>query len=119
MTEPGEQAEALVEECGIFAPGELDVEALALMHGMRVQRAELDGCAATLVGYGDRAVATIRPAPGRGSRPLLIPMPFDGYIKVCRLARHLTPAPRRKVHLIRISTIGEALPWQVWKDPTP
>ncbi len=66
MTEPGELAEALVEESGISAPGELDVEALALMHGMRVQRAELDGCAATLVGYGDRAIATIRPAPAAG-----------------------------------------------------
>lgn len=66
MTEPGELAEALVDECGISAPEELDVEALALMHGMRVQRAELDGCAATLVGFGDRAIATIRPTPSSG-----------------------------------------------------
>lgn len=66
MTEPGELAETLVDECGISTPEELDVEALALMHGMRVRRAELDGCAATLVGFGGRAIATIRPTPSPG-----------------------------------------------------
>ncbi|MEM5299097.1 ImmA/IrrE family metallo-endopeptidase [Burkholderia sp. JPY481] len=59
---PGERAESLIEEFGITSPDELDVEAFAYDAGLEVVFDELEGCEATLVGYGNRAIATIRPS---------------------------------------------------------
>ncbi len=66
MMSVGERAEALVYELGITAPKELDVEAIAFDSGMEVLYEHLTGCEASLVGYRDRAVATIKPSGVRG-----------------------------------------------------
>ncbi|WP_186161974.1 ImmA/IrrE family metallo-endopeptidase [Burkholderia gladioli] len=63
---PGQRAEALVLEFGISSPSELDVEAIACDAGMDVRYEQLDGCAATLVGVKNQAIATIRPSGNRG-----------------------------------------------------
>lgn len=66
MSSVGERAEALVSELGIAEPKELDVEAIAFDSGMEVIYEYLTGCEATLVGYRDRAVATVKPSGVRG-----------------------------------------------------
>lgn len=58
---PGERAELLIDELGISEPADLDVEAIAYDSGVAVTYADLQGCDATLVGLGERAIATIRP----------------------------------------------------------
>ena len=64
---PGDLAESLIEDLGISDPKDLDVEAISMDAGMMVRYRKLDGCAATLVGVRDRAIATISPSdsPGR------------------------------------------------------
>lgn len=63
---PGEHAEALIAQFGISDPKDLDVEAIALDVGVRVEYEHLSGCDATLVGFADRAIATIKPSSVRG-----------------------------------------------------
>jgi hypothetical protein len=63
---PGESAEARIADLGISDPRDLDVEAISLDAGMEVIYQPLNGCEATLVGFVDRAVATIRPSRIRG-----------------------------------------------------
>ena len=63
---PGQRAEARIAELGIRDPGDLDVEAIAFDAGVSVRYAPLVGCEATLVGFGARAIATIRNSPVRG-----------------------------------------------------
>ena len=63
---PGERAEAVVESLGISSVEELDVEAIAYDAGVEVIYEPLSGCEATLVGVGDRAIATIKPSEYRG-----------------------------------------------------
>ncbi len=63
---PGAQAEALIAELGISEPADLDVEAIAFDAGVEVHYASLTGCEATLVGFNDRAVATINRSGSRG-----------------------------------------------------
>lgn len=63
---PGQRAEALIREFGISSPSELDVEAIACDAGMEVRYEPLDGCAATLVGVKNQAIATVRPSGNRG-----------------------------------------------------
>lgn len=63
---PGQLAEARIAELGITDPGDIDVEAIAFDAQMIVEYEDLDGCEATLVGVGDRAIATIRPSGIRG-----------------------------------------------------
>jgi len=59
---PGEQAEKLVADFGITSPEDLDVEAFAFDARLEVEYQELQGCEATLVGYENRAIATVRPS---------------------------------------------------------
>ncbi|RQU74847.1 ImmA/IrrE family metallo-endopeptidase [Burkholderia cenocepacia] len=59
---PGERAENLIEEFGITSPDELDVRAFAYDAGLEVEFDDLEGCEATLVGVGNRGIATIRPS---------------------------------------------------------
>lgn len=66
MMTPGQQAEARLRELGIRDPKDLDVEAIAADADMRVVYAPLSGCEATLVGVGQRAIATIRQSNIRG-----------------------------------------------------
>lgn len=66
MSQPGARAEALVEELGITSPEELDVEAIAYDSSVEVIYKAMTGCEATLVGYRDRAIATINPSIVRG-----------------------------------------------------
>jgi hypothetical protein len=63
---PGQRADARILELGIRDPQDIDLEAIALDAGMRVEYAPLNGCEATLVGFGSRAIATIRPSGVRG-----------------------------------------------------
>lgn len=63
---PGEQAELVISELGISEPRDLDVEAIAFDAGMRVTYRAMQGCEASLVGFGGRAIATISPSPHRG-----------------------------------------------------
>lgn len=66
MTPEGIKAEALIFELGISAPGEIDVEAIAMDSGVEVQYRSMVGCEASLVGFGNRAIATINPSGVRG-----------------------------------------------------
>jgi hypothetical protein len=63
---PGQRAEARIAELGIRDPKDLDVEAIAADAGVSVRYESLAGCEATLVGFGQRAIATIRRSPVRG-----------------------------------------------------
>jgi hypothetical protein len=63
---PGQRAEARINELGIRDTKDLDLEAIAFDAGVTVRFAELTGCEATLVGFENRAIATIRPSPYRG-----------------------------------------------------
>lgn len=63
---PGERAEARIADLGINDPRDLDVEAIAADAQMTVEYEDLEGCEATLVGVGHRAIATIKPSPVRG-----------------------------------------------------
>ena len=66
MTRVGKLAELLITDLGISCPSDLDVEAIAYDSGVSVIYEALTGCEATLVGYGDRAIATINPSGNRG-----------------------------------------------------
>ncbi|MEZ2739710.1 ImmA/IrrE family metallo-endopeptidase [Comamonas jiangduensis] len=62
----GERAEALIAELGISSPSELDIEAIAFDSQVEVVYEKMSGCEATLVGFRDRAIATINPSGVRG-----------------------------------------------------
>ena len=67
MTSPaGQRAEALIADLGISSPEELDVEAIAYDSQVQVVYEAMTGCEASLVGYRDRAIATINPSGVRG-----------------------------------------------------
>lgn len=59
-------AEARINSFGISDPRHIDIEAIAYDAGVTVEYEDLSGCAATLIGYGDRAIATIKPSSVRG-----------------------------------------------------
>jgi hypothetical protein len=63
---PGQRADARILELGIRDPQDLDLEAIALDAGVRIEYAPLNGCEATLVGFGSKAIATIKPSGVRG-----------------------------------------------------
>lgn len=63
---PGQRAEQLVEEMSITSAADLDVEAIAFDQGIEIRYERLNGCEATLVGYGAKAIATIRRSTSRG-----------------------------------------------------
>ncbi|MFM1989463.1 MAG: hypothetical protein RJA99_2420 [Pseudomonadota bacterium] len=63
---PGQQAEALVAEYAISDPRDLDVEAIAFDVNVDVVYGPLKGCEASLVGFDNRAIATIRRSGSRG-----------------------------------------------------
>lgn len=66
MTPAGRCAEAIVASLGIARAADLDVEALAFDSGLEVVYDRLRGCEATLVGFGDRAMATVNRSSVRG-----------------------------------------------------
>jgi hypothetical protein len=53
-------AEALIAELGINSPKNLDIDAIAYDAGVEVHYLTLNGCEATLVGVGRRAIATVK-----------------------------------------------------------
>lgn len=59
-------AESRILELGLTDPRDIDVEAIAFESGVEVRYEPLSGCEASLVGYGNRAIATVR--PGRRTR---------------------------------------------------
>jgi Zn-dependent peptidase ImmA (M78 family) len=63
---PAQAAEAIIEDLGITQIAELDVEAIAYDAGVEIFYEPMTGCEATLVGVGNRAIATINPSPYRG-----------------------------------------------------
>jgi hypothetical protein len=60
-------AESILDGFSIRDPKDIDVEAISIDSGMQVRFRHLEGCAATLVGVGNRAIATVSPSasPGR------------------------------------------------------
>lgn len=66
MTTSGTRAEALVAELGITTPEDLDVDAIAFDSSVEVVYEAMTGCEASLVGFRDRAIATINPSDVRG-----------------------------------------------------
>ena len=54
------KAENRLIDLGIYEPEDIDLEAIAWDEGVRVQYSDLVGCEARLVGYNNRAIATIR-----------------------------------------------------------
>lgn len=66
MTAAGSKAEALISELGISSANELDVDAIAMATGVEVRYEAMNGCEASLVGFRDRAIATINPSGVRG-----------------------------------------------------
>jgi hypothetical protein len=52
-------AEILLQEFGVDAPNEIDLEAIALALGVEVNRAPLSGHEARIVGVGDRAIVWV------------------------------------------------------------
>jgi hypothetical protein len=63
---PGELAESIIDGFAIQDPRDIDVEAISIDAGMQVRYRALDGCSATLLGVGDRAIATISPSGNQG-----------------------------------------------------
>lgn len=63
---PAELAQARILDLGITRPQDIDVEIIAMDAQMRVEYEHLDGCEAMLMGFGNRAVATIKPSNSRG-----------------------------------------------------
>ena len=63
---PGQRAEARIAELGITEPRDLDVDLIAMDAGMEVVYENLQGCEATLVGVGNKAIATVRRSTVRG-----------------------------------------------------
>ena len=63
---PGVLAESLIKELGIAEPADLDVVAIAADAGVEVQFEDLSGCEATLAGFKNKAIATVRPSSARG-----------------------------------------------------
>lgn len=63
---PAQCAENLIDELGITSPEDIDVEAIAFDSGIDVRYQMLDGCEATLVGFGSKAIATVSPSSSRG-----------------------------------------------------
>lgn len=62
-------AERILQDLGVSAPEEIDLEAIAWTMGARVKYRQLDGCEARIVGYRDRAIISIDPrAPRRRRR---------------------------------------------------
>lgn len=66
MTTVGLKAEGLISELGISEANELDVDAIAMAIGIEVRYELLSGCEASLVGFEDKAIATINPSGVRG-----------------------------------------------------
>lgn len=63
---PGELAESIIDGFAIRDPRDIDVEAISIDAGMQVRFRNLDGCAATLLGIGGCAIATISPSGNSG-----------------------------------------------------
>lgn len=63
---PAQRAESLIAELGIASAHDIDVEAIAFDRGIDVLYEALDGCEATLVGFGSNAIATVSPSSSRG-----------------------------------------------------
>lgn len=59
-------AESIIDGFGIRDPKDIDVEAISIDAGMQIKFRKLNGCAATLLGINDRAIATISPSGNEG-----------------------------------------------------
>ena len=77
---PGETAEALIAQFCITDPTDLDLEAIAFDAGLQVEYRELEGCEATLVGFADKAIATIKLSGGRGRQRFSIGHEFGHWM---------------------------------------
>ena len=61
-------AEQLLHELGVSEPREIHLEAIAWHVGVRVKYEPLESCEARILGYGNRAIATIDPHRGNRRR---------------------------------------------------
>jgi hypothetical protein len=62
------RAEDLLLELGVDRPEEIDIEAIACHCGCKVRYRHLDGCAARLVGAGERAIISVDEDSGSARR---------------------------------------------------
>ena len=62
------RASDLLLELGVERPEEIDIEAIACYFGCKVRYRHLDGCAARLIGAGDRAIISVDENSGPGRR---------------------------------------------------
>lgn len=53
-------SEQLLQSLGVTSPAEIDVEAIAWETGAIVKNGPLESCEARIIGYGDRAIITVR-----------------------------------------------------------
>jgi hypothetical protein len=58
-------ADALLKELGVSEPKEINIEAVAQYCGATILYEPLEGCAARLIGHGDRAIITVDSRVGR------------------------------------------------------
>lgn len=61
-------ADALLKELGVTEPRDIDVEAIAYHCGVVVRYRHLDGCAARIIGRGNRAICSVDPNCSRRRR---------------------------------------------------
>jgi Zn-dependent peptidase ImmA (M78 family) len=66
MSDRSHRAEVLLHSLGITEPSEIDVEAIAYHCGCVVKYRTLDGCAARIIGVGDKAVISVDKSSPRG-----------------------------------------------------
>jgi Zn-dependent peptidase ImmA (M78 family) len=83
-------AEKVLQSLGITEPGEIDLEALAWMQGVKVKFRPLDGCEARIVGKGDTAIITVNSRSTHGRQRFSLAHELGhweyhrGQIMVCR-----------------------------------
>lgn len=65
---PSIEVRRLLAQSGIDRPDQFDLEAIAHANNLKVRYANLDGCAANIVGYGDRGVITVDKSSSMGRK---------------------------------------------------
>src|SRR5689334_19860990 len=57
---------SLLDELGVMAPSEINIEAIAQYCGATVVYQRLEGCEARILGYGNKAIITVDERVNRG-----------------------------------------------------
>ena len=81
--------ETLLEELGITEPHEIDLEAISFYCGAQVTYKTLDGCAARIIGVGDRAIISVNPDASIGRQRFSIGHELGHWMRDRGRATHL------------------------------